>query len=114
MQQTSPKVAAVVVGAIFLSACGGGDRLAPRTAYADGPIRSACLGTDRMAANDRLCGCVQAVADATLNGSERRRAAAFFRNPHQAQVVRQSDRPGDEVFWQRYKSFVAATERRCA
>jgi hypothetical protein len=60
-----------------------------------------------------LCGCVQYVADRTLSRGEQRRAVRFFRDPHEAQVVRQSDRPRDEAFWPRYRAFADTAERVC-
>ena len=78
-----------------------------------GDIERACLGSDRSAANGPLCGCIQDAADLTLSTSDQRRAAAFFRDPHRAQEVRQSDRRADEVFWGRYKEFGEAAETFC-
>lgn len=104
----------------FLSACGGGSAVgggrldAPVRSFATGPVYSACLRSDRPAKSSGLCGCVQASADAMLNRAEQSRAVAFFRDPHLAQVTRQSDRPGDERFWTRYRSFVDVAERTCA
>ena len=110
-----------LAGGILLavSACGGG-RAADVTVssisdvYSTGPIQQACLRADRSAASRSLCGCVQATADATLSGSDQRRAVKFFADPHHAQEVRQSDREGDEAYWQRYKRFVSVAERACA
>lgn len=99
-----------------LSACGG--RLDTSSsgvrAFATGPIHSACLRSDRRAASGSLCGCVQATANRSLNRGEQARAVAFFRDPHLAQITRQSDRAGDERFWLRYRAFVASAERNCA
>jgi len=78
-----------------------------------GVIERACMNSDRPAANRGLCGCIQNVADATLTRGEQRRAASFFSDPHMAQVVRQSDNAGDEVFWQRYKAFGATASNYC-
>jgi hypothetical protein len=100
---------------LALSACGGGGgRDGPTRAFATGPIQAACLQADRRAASIALCGCVQAVANAELSGSDRGRVPRFFRDPHQAQVTRQSDRASDEAFWDRYRAFVTSAERRCA
>ncbi|TFL18915.1 hypothetical protein DR046_07625 [Jannaschia formosa] len=103
---------------LVLSACGGGravDGLPTVTrAYATGPLQTACLRADRTAASPQLCGCVQAAADDVLSRRDQSRAVAFFKDPHQAQVTRQSDRRSDEEFWQRYKTFVAQAERLCA
>ncbi|WP_415182096.1 hypothetical protein [Phaeovulum sp.] len=79
-----------------------------------GPIDSACLSGGRSQANRALCGCIQQVADQTLSQSDQRRAAKFFKNPHQAQEVRQSGRASDEAFWQRYKNFGVTAEAYCA
>lgn len=81
-------------------------------AYA-GPIERACLKSDRAAASRSLCGCIQNAADATLTGGEQRKAASFFRDPHRAQVTRQSDRASDERFWGRYKRFSSTAQRSC-
>jgi len=104
----------LVVG---LSACGGSGRLDTPSAgrsFATGPIFDACLRAGRTAASRSLCGCVQASADQSLTRGEQNRASRFFRDPHQAQVTRQSDRASDERYWKRYKDFVSAAERRCA
>lgn len=110
----------VVLGTMLtLAACGGGrsndvTMSSISRAYSAGPIQSACLQADRRAANRALCGCVQASADATLSRAEQARAARFFRDPHQAQEVRQSDKARDEAYWTRYKRFVATAKRTCA
>lgn len=116
---TPINILASLAAVAMLSACGGsgavgGGRLdAPMQSFATGPIYSACLSSDRPAKSRPLCGCVQASADTTLNRSEQSRAIAFFRDPHLAQVTRQSDRSGDERFWGRYKRFVDIAERTC-
>lgn len=99
-----------------LSACGGGrlDSSSSARAFATGPIHSACLRSDRRAASGSLCGCVQATADRELSRGEQSRVVSFFRDPHLAQVTRQSDRPRDERFWPKYKDFVSKAERNCA
>jgi hypothetical protein len=79
-----------------------------------GAIERACNASDRSAATRDLCSCIQEAADATLNTSEQRRAAKFFSDPDKAQETRQSDRSGDETFWQRYKSFGQMAEAWCA
>ena len=99
--------------AVAVAGCGGAGGPPSRVAYAEGPIRTACLRSDRRAAGDALCGCVQASADATLSRRDQRRAVRFFGDPHQAQVVRQSDRGSDEAFWRRYKVFISQAERSC-
>lgn len=78
-----------------------------------GPIDSACVSSDRARGNSPLCGCIQQVANQTLSRSDQRRAAAFFRDPHQAQVVRMSKSDSDNAFWARYKKFAATAEAYC-
>lgn len=89
--------------------------LAPLVANAvhAGAISRACLSSGRKAANSGLCNCIQSVADAALTGSDQRLAARFFRDPHQAQEIRQSDRASHEAFWQRYKVFGSKAEQAC-
>lgn len=77
-----------------------------------GPVDSACMRADRKAAPG-VCNCIQRVADQTLNRSDQRRAAEFFRNPDEAQEVRMSPTQADNDFWARYKSFVATAESYC-
>lgn len=108
----------MVVGAI-LAGCGGGNPT-PRGAVrhaampvAAGPINDACLASDRTARSRKLCGCIQAVANQTMTGSEQRRAATFYSSPHQAQVVRQSDRASDEHFWKVYRAYGERSEQVC-
>ena len=117
---TPTKIIPALCAASLLAGCGGGGAVgggrldAPIRSFATGPIYAACLRSDRPAKSSGLCGCVQASADATLGRSEQARAVSFFRDPHLAQVTRQSDRPGDERFWTRYKGFVDVAERTCA
>ena len=82
-------------------------------AYA-GPIESACLRSDRQGASRAVCGCIQQVADMTLRGSDQRKAAKFFKDPHRAQEVRQSKSKSDNEFWTRYKNFGDTAEVYCA
>lgn len=79
-----------------------------------GPIDSACVKSDRGARNTALCGCVQQVANMTLSRADQRRAAGFFKDPHQAQEVRMSKTDADNAFWARYRNFVATAEAYCA
>lgn len=95
----------VVVTAAFAVFCSG-------AAFA-GTIERACLGSGQSAANPALCGCIQAIADRTLSASDQRMAARFFKDPHMAQVIRQSDRASDEVFWKKYKVFGATAGQHC-
>lgn len=110
-----------IVAAATLAACSsGGSRFASATAvrapvslFATGPIYSACLQSERKEANRARCGCVQAVANQSLAADEQRRGVVFFKDPHQAQVVRTSSRASDERFWQRWRSFGDAAAQIC-
>lgn len=77
-----------------------------------GPIERACNGSKR-ANNPRLCACIQQAADLTLTRRDQTRAAKFFRDPHEAQEVRQSGRRSDEAFWERYRAFGETAEAFC-
>ena len=106
--------------ALGLSACSGGSSYSSQRAvaaqpvlFATGPIYSACRSAGRDQASRARCGCVQAVANQSLNSSEQNRGAGFFSNPQQAQDVRQSDRASDEVMWQAWRAFSSAAEQRC-
>lgn len=86
----------------------------PMTASAaNGVIKRACMASDRPAANNQLCGCVQRVANQALSRSERKRVARWFSDPHQAQVVRMSDSRSDEELWLRYKEFGQLAQAVC-
>lgn len=78
-----------------------------------GQIERACNASDRSAASPRLCDCIQQVADARLKKRDQRMAASFFKTPHKAQEIRQSDSRSHEEFWQRYKAFTATAEASC-
>ncbi|WP_372604258.1 hypothetical protein [Actibacterium sp.] len=78
-----------------------------------GVIESACLHTDRKAVSRQLCGCIQEAADLTLDRSDQKIAASFFKDPHKAQETRQSNRRSDEAFWQRYQQFGSTAEAFC-
>lgn len=82
-------------------------------AVAAGDIERACLGSERAGGNRPLCGCIQQAANLTLSTSDQRRAASFFRDPDAAQVIRQSSRRSDEVFWERYQQFGQTAEAYC-
>ncbi len=82
-------------------------------ALAGGPIESACMRSDRRAANRALCGCIQDVADDTLRGADQRRAAKFFKDPDKAHEVWMSKSKSDDEFWKRYKAFGAAAQASC-
>eukprot|EP00581_Thalassiosira_minuscula_P023798 CAMPEP_0184417636 /NCGR_PEP_ID=MMETSP0738-20130409/16004_1 /TAXON_ID=385413 /ORGANISM="Thalassiosira miniscula, Strain CCMP1093" /LENGTH=120 /DNA_ID=CAMNT_0026777413 /DNA_START=30 /DNA_END=392 /DNA_ORIENTATION=- len=118
------KVSTILVASlalVALTACGGTRYSSsnavrgttPAVLFATGPIYSACQKAGRKQASRARCGCVQAVADRSLNTDDQRRGAAFFDDPHQAQVVRQSDRGADERFWQKWKAYGADAARMC-
>jgi hypothetical protein len=86
--------------------------LAPAPSDA-GVIERACRQADRTAATPSLCRCIQRVANKSLKASERRKVAKWFEDPHQAQVVRQSDKRSDERLWKRYRAFGEKAERSC-
>lgn len=79
-----------------------------------GAVENACLRSDRKAVNRQLCDCIQQVADITLQGSDQRRVATFFKDPEKAQQVRLSKSKGDDAFWDRYRAFSAQAEAYCA
>ena len=79
-----------------------------------GPIDSACMRSDRKAANRALCNCIQQAADMTLTNSDQRRAAKFFSDPDEAQEVRMSKSDRDNQFWARYRAFGDMAEAYCA
>lgn len=78
-----------------------------------GPIEQACRASGRPQATLALCACIQQAANGTLSRADQRRAVRFFRDPHKAQEVRQSSRPADAAFWQRYRTFGETAELRC-
>jgi len=83
------------------------------SANARSMIEKACLRAGRDDASQALCACIQAVANQQLKGADQRLAASFFKDPHKAQVIRQSERQRHKLFWQRYKSFGLAAEESC-
>jgi hypothetical protein len=78
-----------------------------------GVISRACMQANRSAATPALCGCIQNVANVSLNRSERKKAAKLFNDPNKAQKIRQSDRRRDEEFWGRYKAFIEKAGKEC-
>ena len=99
---------------VALAACGGSSGRVPAgVSFATGPISDACLSAGRNAASRELCQCVQAVANDMLSRGDQTRAAAFFGDPQSAQDTRQSDAPGAEAFWDRYRDFADEAERIC-
>ena len=117
----------VILGLILtLAGCGGVHRFkdkgkpapsrsTPSSAapIASGPISNACMASDRKARSRALCGCIQAVADQTLSGRDQSRAVAFYKDPHKAQEVRQSDRASDERFWDAYVAYSKRAAATC-
>ncbi len=79
-----------------------------------GPIESACLKSNRNAANHSLCSCIQQVADITLGGNDQRLAASFFKDPDRAQQVHMSKTDRDDAFWTRYVTFGQQAQMACA
>lgn len=81
-------------------------------AWAAGTVERACLSTG--SASDRLCQCIQDVANMTLTSGDQRRAAKFFVNPDKAQAARASDSQSAEAFWSRYSNFAVTAEAACS
>ncbi len=97
---------------LTLFALGASMVLAPMSSQA-GVISRACMRADRTSATPALCGCIQGVANVSLNRFERKKASKFFADPDKAQKVRQSDRRGDEIFWDRYVAFSEKAGKKC-
>lgn len=117
MRRANLRHTVLLCATLGLAGCGGGDRSEGPTRavqpMASGPISTACLQSDRKARSRALCGCIQAVADRTLSGSDQRRAVGFYSDPHSAQVIRQSDRGPDRSFWRSYTNYALEAERIC-
>lgn len=77
-------------------------------------IERACMKSERAQGQRALCGCIQDAANLTLTARDQKLAATFFKDPDRAQEIRQSDRPGHEEFWQRYKNFGQTAEHFCS
>lgn len=108
----------ILIGAmaVLLASCGGGrdrDRGPVVMRYASGPLNDACMASPRKQRGPAVCGCIQAVANTHLTNSEQRRAVGFFRDPHSAQEVRQSDRARDKDFWERYYDYGTQVDALC-
>ncbi|MCR9145595.1 MAG: hypothetical protein NXH74_00175 [Rhodobacteraceae bacterium] len=110
----------VIAMVLMVAACGRAERFkgapGPLTAGAPmafGPISKACMTSDRKRRSRTLCGCIQAVANDTLTNSQQRRAVGFYRDPHSAQDVRQSDRAVDERFWKAYREYGDRATAQC-
>jgi len=116
------RIAMALVALGTWAACGGGHKtsyssrgyIAPTQLYATGPIQRACLAQGRSAATSQRCGCIQAVADRELSGSEQRRGVKAFKDPHKMQEWRQSDRASDNAFWSTWKAYGESAARICS
>ena len=84
------------------------------TAATAGPIEQACNRSNRDAANPPVCSCIQQAADATLQGTDQRRAAQFFKDPDKAHKAWMSENNRDDAFWERYQQFGAMAEQYCS
>jgi hypothetical protein len=78
-----------------------------------GAISRACLNAGRKASSPALCRCIQRVANDSLSRGERKTVAKWFKDPHQAQVVRQSSRSSDERLWKKYRAFGSRASKVC-
>ncbi len=116
-----PVIIVAITGLVLVN-CGGRSSAPSNTStptperitmFSEGPIKTACLDADRDAANRKLCGCVQTVANLTLGVTDQERAVTFFDDPHEAQVVRMSSNRSDRRFWDRYKAFAGRAKRSC-
>ena len=79
-----------------------------------GPIETACNRSERKAAGNAVCNCIQQVADSTLRAADQRRAAKFFNNPDKAHKTWMSQNNGDDAFWDRYKHFGEMAQTYCS
>ncbi|RYH02261.1 arginine transporter [Salipiger sp. IMCC34102] len=98
------KYAFLALTILALNSCGIGVR---------GEVGKACMASGRSAANPALCSCVQQTANQNLSRRDQKLAASFFEDPQKAQDIRQSDNPGNEAFWLRYKEFSNRAQRVC-
>lgn len=78
-----------------------------------GTLSRACMTSDRKAKSRSLCRCLQDVADRNLSNRDQKLAASFFKDPHKAQEIRQSDKRSHEQFWKRYKEFGVTFSKTC-
>lgn len=76
-------------------------------------IQQACIRSERVGNNARVCTCIQRIADQLLTARDQRLAARFFKDPHLAQETRTSDRPDDKRFWALYRQFGDLAEQSC-
>jgi hypothetical protein len=82
-------------------------------AEARGTIESACLRSDRPAANRVLCACLQQVADAVLSPGEQRKGARFFADAELSQLAKVSQSATDKTFWEKWEVFSATAVKYC-
>jgi hypothetical protein len=87
--------------------------LSTTTAHA-GPISRACMDSDRNARSHALCGCLQQVANRTLDRGDQRLAAKIFRKPQMAQDIKMSNNTSHEVFWRKYRNFGETATQTCS
>ena len=85
---------------------------APLPVFA-GAMERACNSSKRSSSSRPLCNCIQQVADVKLSKKDQRMASKFFKDPHRAQEIRQSDNTSHEAFWLRYKEFAAIARASC-
>jgi hypothetical protein len=85
----------------------------PAAAEARGAIESACLRSDRPAANRVLCGCIQRVADAVLTSGDQRKGARFFADPELSQTAKMARGEADLRFWQKWEAFSDGAVKNC-
>jgi hypothetical protein len=95
----------LVLALSFLAASAG-------VSYGAQAIESACRASARTK-SDKLCSCIQDVADYLLVRQEQLRVATFFRDPDRAQELRMSDGTSNNAFWQRYEKFAAVATKVC-
>ncbi|KPP87037.1 MAG: hypothetical protein HLUCCO07_15035 [Rhodobacteraceae bacterium HLUCCO07] len=112
MAQPAPRVAAATPAVTTRPSASVTPAPAARP-FATGRIQRACMASDRKARSRELCGCIQAVADQTLSGSDQRLAVSFYGDPHRAQDIRQSDRDNHRRFWTKYREYTDGAERTC-
>ncbi len=75
-------------------------------------IKKACLKADR--GTRAQCSCIQSVANRTLNNSQQRKGATFFKDPQKAQDTRQSSRSADNKMWDAWKKFGNVAAEQCS
>ncbi|MGA1759866.1 MAG: hypothetical protein ACO39Z_03900 [Paracoccaceae bacterium] len=98
-----PRILIIVFGLSLLSTAAQAD-----------VVRKACLVSTSKSANSRMCSCIQAAADATLNRSDQNLAASMIRDPEKSQDVKTSNRRSMEKFWERYENFGKLAEAYCS